>query len=382
MALWSEDLANDRKGNLVFSHPEVDVGGSYQLGKFRRMVAVGYSTDRNHLHYFDDTIEQISDRISASYPGQQARIADESWDRRSYIVHISSDRESGFFYRFDAEKGQLSRISPQYPKLQGISLSPMKPMYYEARDGKRIPGYLTLPASVPKGGMPAVVLPHGGPESRDYWGYDWLPQFLSARGYAVLQSNYRGSGGLGDDWSGQGGFRNWRTAIDDITDGARHLVESGVADPRRLCIVGWSYGGYAALMSAVEEPELYRCVVSIAGVTDLPMLIEDSREYLGWRSAKEFIGKDQNVLASGSPARRADEIRAPVLFFHGDEDINVRIGHSEKMARALKRKKKDVEFVEYEEAEHGIRRNRYRVDMLDRIGRFLDRNTRSEIEAQ
>lgn len=129
-------------------------------------------------------------------------------------------------------------------------------------------------------------------------------------------------------------------------------------------------------------PELYRCVVSIAGVTDLPMLIDDSRDFLGWRGTAEFIGKDSKVLKSGSPARRATEFRAPVLLFHGDEDINVRIEHSKKMAKQLRKKKKEVEFIEYEEVEHSIRRNRYRIDMLDRIGAFLDLNTRAESASQ
>jgi len=310
------------------------------------------------------------------FPDQEVRVVDESWDRRFYIVHVGSDRNPGAYYRFDAEKNQLVRIAPQYPKLDGVTLSPMKPMHYTARDGASIPGYLTVPVTVPKGGMPAVVLPHGGLKTRDYWGYHWLAQFLSARGYAVLQSNYRGSGGFGEGWSGEGGFRNWRTAIDDITDGARHLVEAGIADPKRLCIIGWNYGGYAALLSAVEEPALYRCVVSIAGVTDLPKLVDDYRDFYGWRGWMEFVGRDSEVLERGSPARRAAEFTAPVLLLHGDEDLNVPIGHSKKMAKALRKKKKDVELIEYEDVAHAIGRNRYRIDMLDRIGEFLDRNTR------
>jgi dipeptidyl aminopeptidase/acylaminoacyl peptidase len=377
VALWLEDLANERKSRVVFSHPDVDVGGALRLGKFRRMVAVGYSTDRDHLHFFDERTERIAGRSSASFPDQEVQIVDESWDRSFYIVHVGSDRNPGSYYRFDAGKSQLGLIAPQYPKLDGVTLSAMKPIHYTARDGTSIPSYLTLPAAATEGAIPAVVLPHGGPQSRDYWGYHWLAQFLSARGHAVLQSNYRGSGGFGEEWSGKGGFRNWRTAIDDITDGARHLVEAGIADPKRLCIVGWSYGGYAALLSAVEEPALYRCVVSIAGVTDLPMLVDDSRHFLGWRGLREFVGKDWGVLKRGSPARRAAEFAAPVLLLHGDEDLNVGIGQSKKMARALRRKKKDVELIEYEDVEHSIRRNRYRIDMLDRIGAFLDRNTRS-----
>jgi dipeptidyl aminopeptidase/acylaminoacyl peptidase len=151
-----------------------------------------------------------------------------------------------------------------------------------------------------------------------------------------------------------------------------YLVKSGIADPNRICVVGWSYGGYAALMSGVEEPERYRCLVSIAGVSDPGMLIDDYRHFLNRKGVQKFIGWDAEVIKRGSPLKRASEIRAPVLLFHGDQDVNVPIHHSQKMAKALKRAKKSVEYIEYEDVEHSIRRNGYRVDMLDRIGSFLD----------
>ena len=375
-ALWSEDLSGEREARVVFAHPEVDLGGALRLGRFRRMVAVGYSTDRDHLHFFDASVERIVQALHERFSDRSVRVVDESWDRRFYLVHVGSDRDPGVFYRYDAAAGSLSTIAPQYPKLEGLALAPMEAIHYEARDGTRIPAYLTRPASAPAGPTAAVVLPHGGPHGRDVWGYDWLAQFLSARGYAVLQSNYRGSSGFGDDWSGEGGFRDWRVAIDDLSDGARHLVASGHADPDRLCIAGWSYGGYAALLSAVEEPGLYRCVVSIAGVSDLPDLIDEQREYLGARGAKAFIGEDPQRLERGSPARRAGELRAPVLLLHPERDVNVRIEQSRKMAEALREHDLEVELVEYEGVEHDIFRNRYRVDLLDRIGTFLDRSTR------
>jgi dipeptidyl aminopeptidase/acylaminoacyl peptidase len=299
-------------------------------------------------------------------------VIDESWDRRYYIVHVSSDRDPGSFYRFDVKQNQLLPISPQYPLLASHSLAPMEPIRYPARDGAEIPGYLTLPVAGAEGARPTVILPHGGPESRDYWEFDWLSQFMAAKGYAVLQSNYRGSGGYGSDWSGEGGFRAWRTAINDLTDGAAYLVEQGVSDPNRICVVGWSYGGYAALMSGVEEPDRYRCLVSIAGVTDPGMLIDERRHFLSHKATGKLIGRDAEVIKRGSPLKRASEIRAPVLLFHGDQDINVSIKHSKKMAKALKRAKKSVEYIKYEDVEHSILRNGYRVDMLDRIGSFLD----------
>jgi dipeptidyl aminopeptidase/acylaminoacyl peptidase len=371
-ALWSEDLKGKRDDEVVFSHPEVDVRRTLVLGKFKRTVAIAYSTDRPHWHFFDKAVGKISEMLALHYPGKTVEVIDESWDRRYYVVHVESDRNPGAYYRFDVEKKKLLKISTQYPLLESRSLSPMEPIRYPARDGTEIPAYLTLPEEAREGALPTVILPHGGPTGRDYWQFDWIVQFLAAKGYAVLQSNYRGSAGYGIDWTGKGGFRAWRTAIDDLTDGAQYLVEQGVADPARICVVGWSYGGYAALMSGVEEPERYRCLVSIAGVTDPEMLIEDLRHFVGKHAMQKFISRDPEVTRRGSPLKRASEIRVPVLLFHGDEDVNVNVYHSRKMARVLKSAKKSVEYIEYEDVEHSILRNGYLVDMLDRIGSFLD----------
>jgi dipeptidyl aminopeptidase/acylaminoacyl peptidase len=372
VALWSMDLKGEKDDEIVFSHPEVDVDGPDILGKFRRIVAIGYSTDKSHLHFFDEAVEEISEMLSENFSDKSVGVIDESWDRRYYIVHVGSDLDPGTYYRFDVQQKHLLRISAQYPLLESRSLSPLKPIRYAAQDGVEIPGYLTLPATGAEGALPAVILPHGGPESRDYWEFDWIVQFLAAKGYAVLQSNYRGSGGYGSDWSGVGGFRAWRTAISDLTDGAKYLVDQGIADPARICVVGWSYGGYAALMSGVEQPDRYRCLVSIAGVTDPQTLIDDYRHFVNRRGVTEFVGRDAEVIKHGSPLRRASEIKAPVLLFHGDQDVNVSVGHSKKMARALERAKKSVAYIEYEDVEHSIKRNGYRVDMLDKIGSFLD----------
>ena len=372
LALWLVDLKGERGDEIVFSHPEVDVGRTQVVGKFKRIVAIEYSTDRPHLHFFDEAVGKISEMLTSHFPEKIVEVTDESWNRRYYIVHVSSDRDPGTFYRFDVQEKQLLQISAQYPQLESGSLAPMESIRYPARDGTEIPGYLTLPVAGRKGAGPAVILPHGGPEIRDYWEFDWIAQFLAARGYAVLQSNYRGSAGYGSDWTGEGGFRAWRTAIDDLTDGAQYLVGEGIADPKRICVVGWSYGGYAALMSGVEEPDRYRCLVSIAGVSDPGMLIDDYRHYLSRRRSAKYISRDDEVIKRGSPLKRASEIRAPVLLFHGDQDLNVSVDHSKKMNKALKRAKKPVDYIEYEDVEHSIRRNRYRVDMLDKIGSFLD----------
>ena len=229
-----------------------------------------------------------------------------------------------------------------------------------------------MSADGPATGRPAIVLPHGGPSSRDEWGFDWLAQFLASQGYAVIQPNYRGSSGYGDDFMGDNAFRDWKTAMSDIRDSAKYLVDKGIADPKRMAIVGWSYGGYAALQSAVTDPDRYKAVVAIAPVTDLSALRTDAEGYTNADIAKDFIGKGPNLQA-GSPLHHAAAIKVPVLLAHGDLDGNVRIAHSQRMEAALKRNGTPVEFLRYNGLEHQLDDSDARTELLTHIGALLDR---------
>ncbi len=371
-ALYVRDLSGETEDKLLFAHDDVDVGELVTMGPERRAVGVRYVTDRPRVHYFDDRILEIIARAEKTFPDMQIDIWSESSDRRYYVVLAQSDDDPGSFYRLDAEQGNLIRIRPRHPKLEGVDLARMRAFEYPARDGTTVPAYVTLPPGKRAKPLPTIVLPHGGPESRDRWGFDWLAQFLAARGYLVLQANYRGSGGYGVDWAGEGGFRNWALAMSDIEDGIANLVERGVADPDRVCIVGWSYGGYAALMSVIEHPDRYRCAVSIAGVGDLGQLVDDSRNFTNKRIARDQIGDDEEERRKGSPRRRVKEIPVPVLLFHGENDFIVYVEHSKKLAKAMKKAGKPVELVIYDDTEHSLDRNGARVDMLTRIGHFLE----------
>lgn len=377
VSIFSIDLSTNptvesRNQKLVYSHPEADLDGVARIGRHRRTIGVSYSTDKPHVDYFDEAIQRVDAALSPKLPDQIISYVSESWDRRFYLIRTSSDVGSGTYYRFDVKTKTLARIASVYPHMDDISLNPMKPIRYPSDDGVEIPSYLSMPAGL-EGPFPTVILPHGGPLSRDEWGFDFLVQYLTARGYAVLQSNYRGSGGYGDEWAGEGAYRAWKRAMTDLEFGARHLIQEGIADPDRLCVLGWSYGGYAALMSAIEYPNRYRCAVSIAGVSDPASLVRDSWG-IGRRQRKSQIGTDMEELRKASPRRRAEEIQVPVLLFHGDRDLNVPVEHSTKMRSALKRAKKQVDYVEYEDVEHSIRDQGYRVDMLQRIGEFLEEN--------
>ncbi len=222
--------------------------------------------------------------------------------------------------------------------------------------------------------LPFVVLPHGGPHARDFLRFDWLAQLMTSQGYGVLQMNFRGSTGYGADFF-EAGKKQWGQAMqDDITDGTHWLIAQGLADPERICIAGASYGGYAALMGVAKEPELYQCAVSLNGVADLPSLLSSKRRYVGGTFYTRFIGhlwRDRQALRANSPARRADEIVAPVLLVHGEDDRVVNKRQSRKMRDALKTAKVDHQFVELPEGDHYLSREANRQAFAKVATEFL-----------
>jgi dipeptidyl aminopeptidase/acylaminoacyl peptidase len=367
----------DNPKRIVYAHPVFDVSGTVTLGEHKRLVGATYVDDRPHVVFFDERVREMHDLVSAASPGKAVEVIGEDRERKRYVVLVSGDVDPGTFYYFDWDARGLTKIAESHPSLAGRTLAPMREIRYPARDGVPIPAYLTVPAGTGGGPKPVVVLPHGGPTARDYWQFDYFVQFLAASGFVVLQPNYRGSDGYGLEWRGDGGFRDWRRAVGDITAGVEYLVREGIADERRICAVGWSFGGYAALMSAIEEPAMFRCVASIAGVTDPRALSSTVSRYVGGKSVREFIGSsDREVRLAGSPVERAAEIEVPVLLAHATRDTNVPLEQSTGFVKALQRASKDVELIEYEFADHDIRPAAYRTDLLARLGAFLDANLR------
>ncbi|MBW0008239.1 MAG: S9 family peptidase, partial [Sphingomonas sp.] len=273
---------------------------------------------------------------------------------------------------FDKTKKTLSQVFAAQPKLDGRTLAEMRPVTYKASDGTVIPAYLTLPPGKATKGLPAIVMPHGGPSSRDYWSFDWLAQFLAARGYAVIQPNYRGSDGYGKAWLNENGWKGWRTSIGDVNDAARYLASSGIADPSRIAIVGWSYGGYAALQSAETDPSLYKAVVAVAPVTDLQLLKEQARFFTNMKEVQQELGSGPHLI-EGSPVNGASRISVPVLLVHADRDINVDIQHSDRMQAALKKAGKDVDYLRLKGLDHQLVDANVRANMLMKMGQLLDR---------
>ncbi len=372
-ALYRMPLDGTGSTTLIAKNPTVDIDGVIRIGRGQRVIGYTYADDRRRTVYFDPEFQQLSTSLGRALPKLPiTNFTGASVDGSKLLVFAGSDTAPGTYYRLDRKTKEMSPLVSVRPTLNGKTLSPVTSVRYTARDGASIPAYITMPAGSSGKNMSAVVLPHGGPSARDEWGFDWLAQFLAARGYAVIQPNYRGSAGYGDDFRNDNGFRNWQTSISDVGDAARYLVKEGIADAGRMAIVGWSYGGYAALQSAALEPDLFKSVVAIAPVTDLLLLKRESTGFTNSDLVKDFVGSGSNVR-SGSPLRNAAAIKAPVLLVHGDIDSNVSIEHSVKMQGALSSLSKPVTLLRYKGLDHQLEDSNARVEMLTKIGELLER---------
>ena len=358
------------KPESLYRHPEVDIDGLVRVGRDQRVVGATYVTERRQMAITDPKVEAMAKALSKALGGKDVYFVDASADESQWLVWAGSDVDPGRYYRFTPAAKQLRPLLEDRPLLADQTLSPVKPIRYPAADGTVIPGYLTLPPGrIDAKGLPAIVMPHGGPSARDEWGFDWLAQYFAQRGYAVVQPNFRGSAGYGDQWYMDNGFQSWRTAIGDVADAGRWMLAEG-ADPAKLSIVGWSYGGYAALQSGVIAPDLFRSIVAIAPVTDLAKLKSEAMGYANGTLVRDFIGSGPHVR-EGSPAQNAKDIKAPVLMFHGTFDQNVDVEQARTMRRALAAAGKSVELVEYPGLAHSLHDSEARTAMLARITQFL-----------
>lgn len=370
-ALWQVDLADRDEARVLFSHPQVDVG-SPLLGPRGELRAVQYVDDKPRLKVLDPQLASTVAAVQREYPGHGVTVGDPRNDGRVQLLLAESDINGGTFVLVDTQAQTVYRIGNYTDKLP--PLARMEPVTVKARDGVAIPGYLTRPVTPLGTPPPLVVLPHGGPILRDVWGYDPLVQLLAAQGYAVLQANFRGSGGYGDDWQ-EAAHQDWGgLTYDDIVDATRWAHAAGHGDPARTCIVGWSFGGYAALLGGVRDSGLYRCVAAIAPVTDLPKLIA-SEGFFGLREVtRRQIGNDPAKLERDSPARNAASLKVPVLLVHGKRDYTVPVQQTELMAKELKRAGRPAQLLMLPQGEHSLLRPSERLALYTALEEFLARH--------
>lgn len=378
LGLYRYRISSSEFIDKLFLHPEVDLSEVVLDPKGKSVEGVRYITDLTQSEWFSGPMGDIHRDIRAQLPGWVIAVESRALDDSRMVVRAAAPDHSPRYYLYEPSTKKLQYFGYTHAGLDEHDLARILPVRYKARDGLEIPAYLTLPLGAtnpPARPLPTVVMPHGGPEARDYADFDPVVQMLANHGYAVFQMNFRGSAGFGAGFKAAG-QKEWGEAMqDDITDGTRWIVESGIADPARICIVGGSYGGYAALMGIVKEPGMYRCAVSLNGVTDLPDLVASRRDYVGGaRSTSRRIGelwRDKDKLERNSPARRAADIQSPVLLVHGTDDRVVPVAQSRKMADALRSAGKTHQYLELEGEDHWLTHADTRLRYFEALDRFL-----------
>ena len=363
------------------AHPQVDLSDlveSVQGG----VLGVRYEADRGGVAWFDEDLAKAQAAIDRALP-ETVNMLSPSRDRQRLIVTALSDVSPGSFYLFDRKVGKLEWLADSRPWIDPKKMSPVQPVRYKARDGLEIPGYLTVPKSSSGKNLPMVVMVHGGPwVSGDHWYYNPEVQFLVSRGYAVLQPNFRGTTRYG--WKHfSSSFKQWGlTMQDDITDGVQWAIDQGVADPKRVCIYGASYGGYATMMGLAKTPDLFKCGINYVGVTDLNLFATATwsdfaySEFLQY-GMKDMVGDltgDTQRLKTTSPVEMADRIKAPVLMAYGASDVRVVPEHGTRMKAALERLGKKPQWMMVDGEGHGFREMKNQVLFYGAMERFLDEN--------
>jgi dipeptidyl aminopeptidase/acylaminoacyl peptidase len=347
-----------------------------------RLAGVGVVKDSTEYRFFDPVLTRLWAKVTPAFKGK--RVSPSSWsdDLNQLIVWTEGVDDPGSYYHVDMTRMKADFIGDAYPGVPGAAIGEVRPLRYKAADGLEIPGYLTLPPGRAAKGLPLVVLPHGGPQSRDSLGFDWWAQALASRGYAVLQPNFRGSSGYGLAFV-RAGYGEWgRKMQTDLSDGVRHLAAEGVIDPKRVCIMGGSYGGYAALAGAAIDQGVYRCAVSVNGVSDLRAMLASEAREMGERSVairywNRFMGvekRSDRALDEVSPARRAAEVTVPVLMIHGRDDTVVPFRQSQLMHDALRKAGKDSTLVTLDGEDHWLSRGETRQRMLKEAVAFVEQH--------
>jgi dipeptidyl aminopeptidase/acylaminoacyl peptidase len=375
--------------NTVSNNPVVEVegydfSGSLIMGK-NKLLGVRYLTDGQSTTWLDDDMKAMQAAIDKKLPSTVNLLTLPTKPEAPWVLVVSySDQSPARTLLYNSETRRLKPIGASHPFIEPARMAHQTLVHYKARDGLDIPAWLTLPQGGGKH-LPMVVLVHGGPYVRgNSWGWSAESQFLASRGYVVLEPEYRGSTGFGATHF-RAGWKQWGLKMqDDIADGTRWAIAQGVADPRRVCIAGASYGGYATLMGLIKDPALYKCGIDWVGVTDINLLYEGQWNFTSdlpdeWKQygMPALVGDpvdDAEQLKATSPLLRAAEIKQPLLLAYGGADKRVPLPHGTKFYKAVRQTNPDVEWIEYEEEGHGWALPKNRIDFWSRVEKFLDKH--------
>jgi len=373
------DPTNGKESKPLFEHPEVDLNGVDYSRKRKVITYAGFETAKAQRHFFDKATQARYARLEKLLPGFEVDIQAQDLAEETCIVAAYSDRTPGARYIYHAKTNKLAKLGDILPEVDAADMAPMKPVTYTSRDGLTIHGYLTLPVGREAKNLPVIVNPHGGPWARDSWGFNPEVQFLANRGFAVFQTNFRGSTGYGRAFW-EKSFKQWgRTMQDDVTDGVQWLIKEGIADPKRVGIYGGSYGGYTTLAGVTFTPDLYAAAVDYVGVANLFTFMKTIPPY--WapflKMMHEMVGdpeKDKDLLTAASPVFHVDKIKTPLFIAQGKNDPRVNKDESDQMVEALKKRGVVVEYMVKDNEGHGFHNEENRYDFYGAMEGFFTKH--------
>ncbi|MCE9854191.1 alpha/beta hydrolase family protein [Shewanella chilikensis] len=378
-AVYRVNLKTGEKKMMV-NDARVEPDNFWINGQNKQLYAVEFANGYPTYAFVDpeDQHAVYLKQLLASLPGHQVRIISETRNADKMIILAFNDRNPGDYYLFDTKTVKLRHLLRTMESIDPAKMAEVKPMDIKVRDGMTIQAYLTLPPGKDPKQLPLVVNPHGGPHYvRDSWGFDPQNQMLANQGIAVLQVNFRGSGGYGEAFQ-QAGYRKWGSEIQyDIIDATRHLIEQGIVDKQRICIVGGSFGGYSALQSSVMEPDLFKCAIGFAGVYDLEMMFKEGDVQArdsGTSYLRTVLGQDQAVLRAMSPTRNVDKLKANLLLVHGGNDERAPIEQFEALEDALKKHNYPYQKIIMDDEGHGFYDESHRAIYYQKMLNFLKQN--------
>jgi dipeptidyl aminopeptidase/acylaminoacyl peptidase len=355
-AIYLYDTSTGELGAPIFSGENADAPIASANSADNSIIFACTQTQRFECRATDPAIQRHINGLRTYFDNRaDFSLSSVSTNGQYWLVNAWGPTVPTTFYIYDMAAASVTPVGQTHPRLPRTALSDSTVVNYTSRDGVALWGYLTTPNGR-SGPFPTVIMPHGGPESRDSYEFDFVVQFLVSRGYAVFQPNFRGSEGSGRSFA-RAGYGQWGGVMqNDVTDGVQHLITTGVANAERVCIAGISYGGYAALAGAALTPDLYKCAISIAGLSDLPEFLESERAdagrrsdlYAYWREAIGDPSADRERLVAASPRRQVERISIPILLIHGERDQVTLASQSERMRDALQRADKQVRYLEIE----------------------------------
>lgn len=370
-AIYEMDMVTRELGKPFYVPETGQVRGIWLSSDGKSVLGVVGSDWRKPVHWLDPDMSTLQQQLDSQVKNGRVVIQSMNSDRSKMLVLVDAPDNPGTLYFYDKANPGLQKYMALNEGIGGRKLGPVRIVHYKTRDGLDIEAVLTLPRGREAKNLPLIVMPHGGPWAQDTLGYNYWSQFLASRGYAVLQPNFRGSTGYGSEFTRKGEGQMGLAMQDDVTDGVKWIAGQGIADLGRVCIVGASYGGYAAMWGIAKDPDLYKCAISIAGVANIRRDVNDfggeMREHL-FKSQWQAMAPDFDAV---SPIKAIARIKAPLLLIHGRKDVTVDVSQSDKMYAAMKNAGKTVEYVPLPLADHYFTREEDRLKLLTAMEAFL-----------